>query len=266
MTRRPEWAALRFHAGAGGRVAGRAFLSSWMLLILAIGMTPPPLVAVLARLAHDLARPDGSRGATVAVCAFAFLACRLTAERTIVGLHGWMRHLPVRAVTHRRAVWGSACAASAGVWIAAALLLAGVLARAEAGSGGLRGDPWRLVGLALAAPAVAACAVPVRGGAARLAVAVAVVCAIWATPLGCVFALVGLVLYDAAAEKCARHRAGACRRWESARCRGASPCGRCAAMCSSGGRSPRCRSRPRTSSRATTTCRCPPCAAVTRRV
>ncbi|HET9227878.1 MAG TPA: hypothetical protein VFR31_14485 [Thermoanaerobaculia bacterium] len=148
-------ALLRFHLQVGARLALRV-----MAPVLAV------VVGGMMLLGTDFINSFGMLlfgGGSGLIIAFACLGVAwVSAPRVCRGLDGWMRHLPVSGLAHRRAAMFAIAAAQGSLLL---LLLFFAAAAAKKGA-----DPWPgLAGLAIALPAAALAAMQVRPLARPLA-------------------------------------------------------------------------------------------------
>ena len=152
-------ALLRFHLQVGARLALRV-----MAPLLAAVVGGMMLLGVDFINSFGLLLFGSSGGLIIA---FACLGvASIAAPRVCRGLDGWMRHLPVTGLAHRRAAMIAIAAAQASL-----LLLLLFFAAAAAKNGA---DPWpSLAGLLVALPAAALAAMPVRFLARPLALTAA---------------------------------------------------------------------------------------------
>jgi hypothetical protein len=143
----PFRALLRFHLAAGARLAMRALVPA---LAATVGGGFLLGTDFLTSIAHVLfgGGSDGSRGgSSLLLAALCLGAAAVAAPRIRRGADGWLRHLPLRAVDHRRAVaWAVAAAETPLVLLL--LLLAAFATR--------RPGPLLADGLAIAVTAFAA--------------------------------------------------------------------------------------------------------------
>lgn len=157
----------RFHVSVGARLAMRALVPA-IVGTVAGGM----LLGndFLVTLAHSLFGPGSSGGSWVMIVLAAIGAASMAAPRICRGLDGWMRHLPVSGLAHRRAaVLAVAVAQSPLLLLLAVLSLVGTK-QTEA-------FLVDALGLAVTGLAAAVLAVPAKRRLARgiLALAAAVV-------------------------------------------------------------------------------------------
>ena len=166
MTRSPLPALLRFHFAVGARLAMR-LLVPVIAAAFGAGMLLGP--DFLKSISHVLFGARASGGTSVLFAAVFLGGAAEAAPRVCRGLGGWLRHLPVSGLAHRRAA-GFAIALALLPLLLAFLFLAAYASLAPAA---LLADALKLIVTALAA---ALCATPVeRPWASRpLALAAAV--------------------------------------------------------------------------------------------
>lgn len=163
----PPMSLARFHVSVGARLAMRALVPA------VVGAVAGGMLLgddFLVTLAHSLFGPESAGGSWVMIALAAMGAASMAAPRICRGLDGWMRHLPVSGLAHRRAaVLAVAVAQSPLLLLLAFLSLAGTK-QAEA-------FLVDLLGLAVTGLAAAVLAVPAKRRLARgvLALASAVV-------------------------------------------------------------------------------------------
>ena len=157
----------RFHVSVGARLAMRALVPA-IVGAVAGGMLLGD--DFLATLAHSLFGPASSGGSWVMVALITLGAASMAAPRICRGLDGWLRHLPVSGLAHRRAA-----VLAVAVSLSPLLLLLAVLAL----FGSKETEVFLVDALALGVTGLAAAvlAVPAKRRLARgiLAVASAVV-------------------------------------------------------------------------------------------
>src|SRR5882724_8278738 len=96
----PSLAVLGFHLRVGARIAMLALLPGLVAALAGVMILGPDYLDSLA----DVLFGAGSRGGSGLVIALALYgAAALAAPRVTRGLGGWIRHLPVAALSHRRA-------------------------------------------------------------------------------------------------------------------------------------------------------------------
>jgi len=174
---------LLFHSSAGARLSIRAALPLLATLVVAVAMQEFPQ-AVIARIARGLATANGDTTVRIVAAGLCLMAASWSAPRICQGIGGWLRHLPVDGVTHRRAALGAVVVAQAPLLITWAAL-AGVAVAA--------GDPVssaRLAGLPLVALGAAWASLPARPGLVTGALgAAAMLCGLssswWIAAAGC---------------------------------------------------------------------------------
>ena len=148
---------LLFHCSSGARLSIRAALPVLAALVVAAGMQEFPGAAI-ARVARALATHNTDTMVRVAAAALCLLAASWAAPRITHGVGGWLRHLPVDGLPHRRAALGALVVAQAPLlltWI----LLIGVAAAAHEDL-----DEARIAGLPLVALGAAWASLPARRG------------------------------------------------------------------------------------------------------
>jgi hypothetical protein len=152
-------ALLRFHLHVGARLALRVMAPLLAAVVGGMMLLGVDFINSFGALLF------GSSGGLI--IAFACLGVAwIAAPRVCRGLDGWMRHLPVSGLAHRRAAMLAIAAAQASL-----LLLLLFFAAAAAKNGA---DPWpSLAGLMVALPAAALASMPVRFLARPLALAAA---------------------------------------------------------------------------------------------
>lgn len=145
-------ALLRFHLSVGARLALRVLAPMLAAVVGAMMLLGVDFINSFGALLFG-SREGGGSGLIIA---FACLGvASLAAPRICRGLDGWMRHLPVSGLAHRRAAMLAIAAAQASL-----LLLLLFFAAAAAKNGA---NPYpSLVGLLVALPAAALAAMPVR--------------------------------------------------------------------------------------------------------
>jgi hypothetical protein len=159
-------ALLRFHLRVGARLALRVMAPILAAVVGGMMLLGVDFINSFGALMFG-SRKGGSSGGLI--IAFACLGTAwIAAPRICRGLDGWMRHLPVTGLAHRRAAMLAIAAAQASL-----LLLLLFFATAAAKNGA---NPWpSLAGLFVALPAAAVAAMPVRFWARALALTAAVV-------------------------------------------------------------------------------------------
>jgi hypothetical protein len=93
-------ALLRFHVSVGARLAMRALVPA------IVGAVAGGVLLgndFLVTLAHSLFGPESSGGSWAMIALVAMGAASMAAPRICRGLDGWLRHLPVSGLAHRRA-------------------------------------------------------------------------------------------------------------------------------------------------------------------
>ena len=150
---------LRFHLHVGARLALRLMAPVLAAVVGGMMLLGVDFISSFGMLLF------GSSGGLI--IAFACLGVAwIAAPRICRGLDGWMRHLPVSGLAHRRAAMMAMAAAQGSL-----LLLLLVFAASAAQKGA---DPWpNLAGLLVALPAAALAAMPVRFAARPLALVAA---------------------------------------------------------------------------------------------
>lgn len=153
-------ALVRFHLHVGARLALRVMAPVLAAVVGGMMLLGVDFINSFGALLF------GSSGGLI--IAFACLGVAwIAAPRVCRGLDGWMRHLPVSGLAHRRAAMMAMAAAQGSL-----LLLLLVFAAAAARKG--TADPWpNLAGLLVALPAAALAAMPVRFLARPLALTAA---------------------------------------------------------------------------------------------
>ena len=152
-------ALLRFHLHVGARLALRVMAPVLAAVVGGMMLLGVDFINSFGTLLF------GSSGGLIIALACLGVAW-IAAPRICRGLDGWMRHLPVSGLAHRRAAMMAMAAAQGSL-----LLLFLVFAAAAAKRGT---DPWPgLAGLLVALPAAALAAMPVRFLARPLALAAA---------------------------------------------------------------------------------------------
>lgn len=141
---------LRFHFAVGARLAMRVLVPA---LAAAVGGGFLLGNDFLTTLSHVLFGRKSAGGSGVLIAAILFAVAAEASPRVCRGLGGWVRHLPVSGVAHRRAA-GMAIAMAQAPVILGLLLLAAFASRAAAT---LVED---VIGIALTALAVAVCVTP----------------------------------------------------------------------------------------------------------
>ena len=97
----PMVALLIFHVKAGIRIAVRSFVPLFSALLAWIMLDVDPAAAVTG-LARMLFAPHPSIAAQLPAVILAFLLPAVAAPKLIIGLNGWMRHLPFDRAGNRR--------------------------------------------------------------------------------------------------------------------------------------------------------------------
>jgi hypothetical protein len=145
-------ALLRFHLGVGARLAMRVLAP---VLAAAVGLAMLLGVDFQRTLATTLFGTRSRGGSGLAIFLLCLAVAASAAPRVCRGLDGWIRHLPVAGIAHRRA----ATLALAVAQTPLLLLLVYFSLAAFRGSG-----PWlaNVAGLGVAALAAALCATPVE--------------------------------------------------------------------------------------------------------
>jgi hypothetical protein len=151
----PTAALLRFHFGAGVRLAMRAGLPAAALLTVAIGLSGAA-DAILAWAAADLAGTAGSLATPLLLAAIGAGIATWCAPRVGHGIEGWVRHLPAAAAEHGLGLTGALMAAQAP--IAAAWIVLWVVAWTS----GVAVDPRRLLALPVVLAGIACALLPGR--------------------------------------------------------------------------------------------------------
>ncbi|HEY9420191.1 MAG TPA: hypothetical protein VIW92_02165, partial [Thermoanaerobaculia bacterium] len=143
---------LRFHLAVGARLAMRVLVPT---VAAAVGAGFLLGNDFLTTFSHVLFGPKSSGGSGVMIAAIFLGVAMEAAPRVCRGVAGWMRHLPVSGVAHRRA---------AGVAVAAAQtpILLGLLLLASFASRTVATLVEDVLGLALTALAMALAAIPAR--------------------------------------------------------------------------------------------------------
>jgi hypothetical protein len=91
---------LRFHLAVGARLAMRVFLPT---ITAAVGGGMLLGTYFLTSLSNMLFGPRSAGGSAVLIAAAFLGAAAVAAPRVCRGLHGWLRHLPIGGLAHRRA-------------------------------------------------------------------------------------------------------------------------------------------------------------------
>src|SRR5687768_13063859 len=158
-------ALLRFHLSVGARLALRVLAPILAAVVGGMMLLGVDFINSFGALLFG-SREGGGSGLIIA---FACLGVAwIAAPRICRGLDGWMRHLPVSGLAHRRAAMLAIAAAQASL-----LLLLLFFAAATAKNGA---NPYpSLAGLLVALPAAALAAMPVRFLARPLALTAACV-------------------------------------------------------------------------------------------
>ncbi|HEV2854394.1 MAG TPA: hypothetical protein VHC97_16490 [Thermoanaerobaculia bacterium] len=135
---------LRFHLAVGARLAMRVFLP---VIVSAVGGGFLLGNDFLTSLSQTLYGPRSSGGSAAMIAAACLGAAAMASPRVCRGLGGWLRHLPVSGLAHRRAA-GIAIAVAQAPLLLLFLFLAAFASRA--------GSTLVVDGLALAVTALAA--------------------------------------------------------------------------------------------------------------
>lgn len=145
-------ALLRFHLGAGGRLAQRVFLPLFgSFFILYLFLKPDFFYAVTAALISG-----GYFFSAIPTTVFALMVTRIAGRRVANGLTGWMRHLPINGHTGRRLAVTALL-----ITILPLLSLLAFLSIAAAGKYNINVVPY-LVGLPMVGMSAALFALPVK--------------------------------------------------------------------------------------------------------
>lgn len=148
---------LRFHLQVGARLALRVMVPAFGSAVGGLMLFGVDFINSFSLMLFGSAEKGGS-GVLIAVACLA--VAWVAVPRVCRGLDGWMRHLPVTGLAHRRAAMLAVTAAQGSLLV---LLLFLAAAAAKNGS-----DPWPdLAGLVVAIPAAALAAMPVQRFAAR---------------------------------------------------------------------------------------------------
>jgi hypothetical protein len=177
---RPSTAVLRFHLGAGVRLALSASVPLAGAFVIVAGLSPDP-GAFVAGLAVELSTGRGASAVPLLAAALALAIAQWASPRVCHGAAGWMRHLPVSGDAHRRATLLALVVAQAPLLLGAAVLMLGAAAY------GIPVLPARIAGLPLVGLGAACAVLPVR----RRGVAVPAGAAVAAAGMAGSFALLG---------------------------------------------------------------------------
>jgi len=148
----PLAALLRFHFGVGARLALRALLPAVVAFAAAGILLGDDFLLAFAGM---LFGPRSSGGSAVLIALAAFGAASAAAPRVCRGLNGWLRHLPVSGLAHRRA-------ATLAVALAQAPLVIGLIPLSLAVSRDPVASLADALGLVLTSLAAALLVVPAR--------------------------------------------------------------------------------------------------------
>lgn len=148
---------LRFHLNVGARLALRVMVPAFGSAVGGLMLFGIDFINSFSLMLFG----PGTQGGSGMLIAVACLAVAwIAVPRVCRGLDGWMRHLPVTGIAHRRAAMLAVTAAQGSLLV---LLLFLAVAAARNGS-----DPWPdLAGLIVAIPAAALAAMPVQRFLAR---------------------------------------------------------------------------------------------------
>jgi hypothetical protein len=119
---------LRFHLAVGARLAMRVFVPA---ITAAVGGGMLLGSYFLTSLSNMLFGPRSAGGSAVLVAACCLSAAAVAAPRVCRGLHGWLRHLPIDGLAHRRAA-GLAVAVAQSPLLILFLFLAAFASRSPA--------------------------------------------------------------------------------------------------------------------------------------